>query len=698
MSFVRAPNPIWYMVDHIGLPLNDTYYAHFLTNTLPYLPQNVYRDPQGTIVWTGNVVQFQPSGTLPDNLYFDPSLVYRIEIRQGLSQSDPLIWEINNFVPGEGGEPSNNLSILSSENQTTNPQFSVIDFVSPVTITTAGIHDIAPGWFLELVGAGSTTLTQLILQADSGIVGNPPFALRIDNSGWTEATLFQRLNHNGAIWANGAISLQFTARAQGSNETISANYVPNAGTPTVLIPPVLLTTGNFVVVKNAVDNESDDNATLSNSAYVDIDIVLPPDGAIDITNIQLVGQGNPLPGDFDVDTDIPLYQQQTEEREIDHTFHVYKNSILLQPKSSILAGWNFPLNPWQFRTTVSSNVATNTYTADCTLVIMQNFVASAAGNNVAVGRATFADNFAFEVKAVTPANKFALVQYIDPKIISPYWGQKLSTLAKVKLVTSHGTTVDCKIKLFYRAALPNTISQTDPIASWAANGEPVLAGGYTFIEALNSPLYTLDGTEQELIFNQFQLPASTNGNMTLGIMFYTLDNMDETATADKILFHEISLVRNDFAIAVQPETFDESLQKCQFYYESSYDPFVPNGTVTFTGVRFAEQLVFGSSPINEYARGFDIVFNTIKRASPIVHLYSPQSAAVDNVSVNIFNTGASSGYAVVGSSLWTQEFVSERSIMFLPNTIAVIHSLAQAAAFPEGILVYHYTANANLGI
>src|SRR5258708_18804321 len=119
MAFVRSYQPKWFFNDLTGQPLNDEYYAHFLTNTLPYIPQVVYRDPQGLTVWTGGVVEFEPSGGLPDNLYFNDELVYRIEIRQGQSQSDPLIWEINNYVPeGSGNNPIS--ANITSDNQVTN--------------------------------------------------------------------------------------------------------------------------------------------------------------------------------------------------------------------------------------------------------------------------------------------------------------------------------------------------------------------------------------------------------------------------------------------------------------------------------------------------------------------------------------------------------------------------------------------------
>ena len=93
--FVRSENPIWFFNDLTGQPLNDNYYAFFLTNDLPYLPQNVFQDENGLAAWP-NPLEFSPAGNLPENLYFDPTLVYRIEIRQGPYQSSSLIWLIEN--------------------------------------------------------------------------------------------------------------------------------------------------------------------------------------------------------------------------------------------------------------------------------------------------------------------------------------------------------------------------------------------------------------------------------------------------------------------------------------------------------------------------------------------------------------------------------------------------------------------------
>src|ERR1041385_1894081 len=161
IAFVRAANPIWFMVDLEGNPLNDEYYIFYLENVFPYLPQTVYHDPDGTIPWN-NPIQFLPNGTLPDDIYFDNSLVYRLEVRHGNTQSDALIYEVNNFVPGTDGGGSSSTSSSITNNQATNPQFSEINFSSPLSITTSGTYNVAPGWDLVLTGGGTATVTQVI--------------------------------------------------------------------------------------------------------------------------------------------------------------------------------------------------------------------------------------------------------------------------------------------------------------------------------------------------------------------------------------------------------------------------------------------------------------------------------------------------------------------------------------------------------
>src|ERR1700692_4481950 len=104
MDLVRGSNPIWFEVDLSANAFDDTFYLFVLNNEIPYTPLPIWQDPFGNVEWT-NPLQFLANGTLPNNLYFDPSATYRLEFRQGDTQQDPLIYLVENYVPGEGNVP-----------------------------------------------------------------------------------------------------------------------------------------------------------------------------------------------------------------------------------------------------------------------------------------------------------------------------------------------------------------------------------------------------------------------------------------------------------------------------------------------------------------------------------------------------------------------------------------------------------------
>ncbi len=707
--FVRGANPIWYFVNLVGIQLDDTYYAFFLTNTLPYLPQNVYMDNQGQTVWTGDILQFLPNGTLPDNLYFDPTLVYRIEIRQGPTQNDPLIYEINNYVPccsdsGGGGGGSSG-QFVNAQNQITNSQFSTINFVSPFTITVAGTYNIAPGWQLVLTGIGSTTITQLVFHGTDQIPNNPPFALRFNNAGWTTAYLIQTFSNNGSIWNGGGVSMSFLAESQIVPQTISMSYVPSdSGTPIIVINNAVLTVGVFQTFAATVAIPSPStNSDPSSVAYVQAFINLPPTGIVDITNIQVVGQSAPLTLPFA----IPPYQQQTSEEQSNGLFYYYEPSIILQPKSSILTGWNFGLNPWQFTATTPANVAGNQYTADQTIVIQQNYVATATGNNIAVGRATFSNNLGFLATAVTAHNQFGILQYIDPSIIAPYWGNILSSLVTAYFNSAQSpiTSIKLKMRLIYNTALPSSLSQTYPVVSWTEGGDPVFAAGWTALTPLNDPAYPIGGGTNNLptqfSFNGFKLPLATTYTMTLGIFLYTVGDMNQASPSDFLVINDVSLVPNSFAIASNPITFEETLKQCEFYYEQSYAIGNIAGSIISTNSQFAEMFptINGGAPAF-VLRGFEVSYRNLKRSIPSVNFYSPTTGASNTVDYDIRANGlpVTSGQLTVSTN-WgalSPSTQGSKSSIYIPTNAAITTGIGTTTTFTESFLLYHYTADSRM--
>jgi len=690
--FVRAPNPIWWIPDHTGVSLNDEYFAFFKTNTFPYLPQAVYQTPNGT-PWS-DPIRFQPSGTLPNNLYFDPSLTYRIEIRHGNTQADQLIWLIENFQSGGGGSLITQDTLLLAENMLTNPQFADIFFSSPHTFTAAGTYDIAPGWQLTMVGSGSVVVTQTSLPGTSGLTGNPTYFLDFASSGsWSSVYLTQTFHNNGAIFSGGAIAAAVTARSTTNPTIFSVVYVPSdSGTQKDIISNQVVPTGAFISYKNAVDLVTSTNSDQGVSSSVAIRYVLPPSGEIALTNLQITGQSTHLTDEFKQDTvgNSPLYQELTYERIVDHEFHVYRNSIILEPKDSILVGWNFPLNPYQFITTTRTTVSSVTsYVADQTILHQE------AASQLNTGKAIVDYRGGFQVGAVTGATqtRFALIQYIDPKTAVPYFDYFLSSLVKCAILTTHGTQVRLKIRLITQSGLPQPITATEPIASWPANSDPIFVGTWREIKPINDPEYIIQppltdssaGTPfGTMSFNGFDPSQSGAFNDVLGIVVYTMDNLNSTSgSEDSIIFDKISLTQNYFAIETNSETYDESLRKCQFYYQKTFeDGVVPADNTGLIAGALAYRVSTGGTNLG----GAIWYYPSVLRAAPISpdgEILSYNALGGGSNWVNFTRTATSGPAAPGGTS-------SESS--YITNNPQVVGDLV------TDYICVHLTADARLGL
>jgi hypothetical protein len=671
-NFVRAANPIWYFPDLLGEPLNDTYYAFFLQNTIPYLPQTVYMDNQGMTQWT-SPIQFLPNGTLPQNLYFEDDQVYYLQVRQGNTMSALKIYDIPNFLPSDGGSSTPSTSI-GTDNQISNPQFAYLSFTTPLTITTAGTYNIAPGWQLVLTGSGSTTITQIIFNGsestlDDPIPGNPPYALEFNSNGWTSSILQQTFNNNGALWAQGAVSASLTAQSTTVNQPLSISYVPSVGAGTEIASGTVVTSG-YTVLSGAVAIPVSTNTSPSNTASVSFQITLPPNGNVTVTNVQLIGQedaNNPL----DV-----VYEEETVERSLDHLFHYYANELIIKPKNSLLAGWNFAYNPFQFSPvspTVISTVCQ--YVADQTILYQEN------ANAFLVGKAAYVNNHALTVNANPSgtASRFALIQYIDPRTIRGYWNYYVSSLVRARIFTS-SSSIRFKMRLIYNTALPNALSPTDPIASWPNNSDPVFATGWTAIAPQNDPVFILpnsygnEGANSVIpfAFDSFLLPTATTDLQTLGVVFYIMD--DANPATDSFLFDKISLVPNRFAVDATSECFNKALSDCQYYFEKSYNIDIPPGTGAQPSGAQSIQL-FGGINI----AGLDRPFKTIKRATPSMVWYSPITGAGSA----IYNNSTSSDYSVNNNNTPGLSSTSYPSTTTNPAT--------------GSILTAHWVASARLG-
>ena len=604
-------------------------------------PKVVYQitgdSPNYTFVSVGSELTLGLSGTFVDQ-DGDPFVPYAypydsdgeidlyyvtVESEGGVSQ---FVREAVPYVDTGGISPAER---SSTENEISNPQFVEINFPTPgtTTISVTGsdtVTSLAPGWDLITSGTGTVEIERLEPIAAS-VDTNPPYSLRLlASSGLgSNITLRQRFDNTPTIFRGGFASGSITvAVISGGNTFVKMTYAPSTGTSTEVIPSTSVSTDGayHVIVGNAeIPDQTNDPA---NTGYVDVLITLSTSRSVAITSIQIVGTSDAV--------DIP-FDEQPVARQKDHLFHYYENSIIRNPKDSILTGWDFPLNPWQFYSTTHGNVATNEYTCDQTIIIQQNYVSTGTGNNVAVSKANFTNqNGGFLVTAVTSHNQFGILQYVDNKTMYPYWSDfvsRLSSLLTVYVSSTMSTVVKFKMRLLVLTAIPSTTSQNYPVATWTEGGDPVFAGGITAIIPENDPEYTyglLEGGFNKFPFNKIELPSSSGSSNFLGIFVYTTTNMDESI-GDYVTFLDVSLVPNDFAIASNPKTADQVYRECQYYYQSTF----PVGTMPAQAAGAEGAMgyaAYGADVACPNSVTFNLPVALRCTGVPIITTYSPLSA------------------------------------------------------------------------
>lgn len=718
MAYVRGSNPIWYFVDLVGLGLNDQYWISFLQNTVPYLPQPVYMGTVGLtpnsppIPWS-NPLQFYPNGTLPDNIYGDSSLVYRLEIRKGPTQNDPLIYVINNYVFGNG-TASEDIS-GSDENQISNPQFAFVNFalqgVSPVAITytAAGTYPIAPGWDLVLTGTGSLTATQLIFSGSDNQPNDPfpPYALRINASGsWTGVTLRQRFNGNGGIWGNQFVSMSILARSDDSiARNVSLIYNPSSpGTP-ASIASSALSTGAYALIEGVIALPTSTNSTLNNTAYVDMQIVLPTTGIVDLSNVQVIGQTtSTLPSTF-----LPA-SDETLERQTDHLFHYYNHPLQYKPIPSWLVGWDFPLNPTQAGSTyapAATGANKSAYVWDSTIM----FQTATSGIGVTRG-----GSGQLVLTAAAPT-QCAIIQYLDTTATKEVLNDQISVFIAANTEKTNG--LGCTISLWFTqdGSLPNVQSNNSLVATMDAAGKPATFNGdwsevprligenATFI--LGSQNGSVNYTQN--MFNTWSIQG--NGAANTATYFAIVIGFAAMATSDVVNVYQVSMCSGSIATRPAPKTKDETLRECQYFYEKSYPVGIAPGTITGVGVITAPATVIvasDSSAETLYPKSFYLPFKQTKRVVPAISLYSVIDGSVNFAAMGIYTNGTpptpSSGANPrnVASNFWTVTgaLSVDGSAFITHHTSTSILEVdtPNVTVGDEGIISIHYVADARLGI
>lgn len=703
MSLVRSYNPIWFFVDLDGNALDDSYYFFVCENQFPYLPTDVYHDPQGLIPWN-NPIQYNANGTLPEDIYWDENEVYRLEVRRGNTQQDQLIYEVNNYVPSSSSNSPQSSDIVNTDNQISNPNFALVNFENSVTLTLAGTYEIAPNWFLTLTGSGSTTLQQEAVSglASTEAMNNAPYVLSFVNSGWTSAILYQRFNKVSDIWFNTAINARITGLSNSIGALpISINYVPSGGAaPPSPIASGNMTIGDYANISGGVIFTPPLNPDSGNSAHVDIQIVLPPVGSFKITNVQLISGDNSILSDNP--DDVPFIQE-TIERQVDKLSHFYDQQLKYKQIPSYLVGWDFPINPSQLG---STQAATAIGANKSKYVWDQTIIFQSADSGVGVTRGA-GGAFVMTAAATT---QMAVIQYLTADQARKILNSPICCNISGKTSVVNGVVGTISLWYTTDVALPIVSSGTNNslVATLNANGKPAtFNGNWTEMPRKlgQNAQFTLmpnaTANFNDYPFSGWNLDGSAAANTAT--YFAIVVGFASVTSTNTISLNSISLQAGDIPTHPAPQTQDEVLRQCEFYYEQSILP----ATVSFQGCRYSEmdlcQITGAGSAVSRlFFRDFELVFKTAKRTQPTLKFHAPDGTPdVLQMGIRFGNAyPVASGSNPINENIsnWDVKQLSTSNVVYTPNNASSIISLNTQQEAAQGELLYHYSADARLGI
>lgn len=695
MPFIRGYNPIWSEVDLSGRQFDDTFWLFVLQNQFPYLPAKVYHDPDGLTEWD-NPIQFLANGTLPPDIYFDSGsaanpVIYRLEFRKGNTQADPLIYLVENYIPGNGTGNVPSTVGFSTDNQITNPQFAEINFTSPYTLTTSSSPttlEIAPGWTLLLntIGTGSVTLTQVPLNSTQKSQTNAPYALQIDLSGWSSVILRQRFNQNGMLWSNKYVSCSVTARNSSGSEQISAFISPSVGAPVEVLPTTFLT-GSFIEYTGHGLIGDSTNTDLPPNAYIDFLIVLPVAGTVFLTSFQLVA------ADVEVEFE---YEQDSIERQIDQTYHYWDPLLKYKPIPSYLVGWDFAMNPAQETGDSISPIASGantSYAAWDQTVLFQS-----ANSGISVSRDAFQGGIILTASATT---QMAIIQYLPA---SEARRMAINNLA-VNVNTSVTATTTMCVSLWYTTAvsLPSLASNRSLVTFLNSQGYPsTVASNWFEIKKNFGPGFF---TPTLTSYNNFSLSGWIADQIPQTATFFAIVVGTSSVTAgNSVAFSSISLVPGDIATIPAPQTPDEVLRECQYYYETSGN-YLAASLVNAYRVPMAIDVQIGP-PVNvkSFAAPFTLNYRVKKRATPTFSVSSTSTGAPNNITSNLFYNPAPGGAVVLHTqdqvfATYFSATIGTSNINCVPLIITPLDSQTNNTGntFASSDITFQYNIDARLG-
>lgn len=602
---------------------------------------------------------------------------------------------------------NNNIAtnFADTENELSNPQFVVVDFPNsnPYTISTtlaSATFPIAPGWDLILTGTGTYGCTIKQTAVTTTQLSNPPFCLEF--TAWsgsvTSAILRQTISQSSRLFANGFISsIFYVASTDSIQHNYSMNYVPS----NVLTTPTLLASGSstspvFNPINNTVKITSinPDNAP---TGSIDIQVVLPIGGLFQITSLQIAGVQN-----LNSSTE---FIELTAARQIDQLYHYYNLPLQFKPIPSYLVGWDFPLNPNQVNLVTPQNLGVNTgyYTWDQTLLYQS------VTSGINTSRDSVTGSIVLTASATT---QMAAIQYLlDGQCQDILFNAARNNLS-VNINVASTVAQVMTVSLWWNATPIGASGSTTLITTIDANGKPAtLAAGWNEIKCIygNATFTTVAGANT---YTTFSFPGfqDTAAYLT-GKSFAIVVGTSSVTSGNVVKIQSCSLVPGNIPTPPAPQSIDEVLRECRYYYEKSMQPSQA-GSVAANLVYLMASLSKPASNIAEvYASPCYVPYATPKRVSPSVVLYGvggTAAAVTPYISyangANVFTESLSADinagtyWRAIGSGS-SVDGVNGFSLYPLSITpIASTNASSGTNTYASGAISFSFIADARIGV
>ena len=283
-------------------------------------------------------------------------------------------------------------------------------------------------------------------------------------------------------------------------------------------------------------------------------------------------------------------------------------------------------------------------------------------------------------------------------------------------VTSMSSNVTINVYLFRAPSGSSIPTLPTSIGTLATNGTFTLtASGWTVIPRSGLPTASatlpvfstntdINSPDNDMSFTGWEITDGTQiGDTEFFAMVVTFAYVD-TSTA--ITVNSISLIPSAIPSRPAPQSFDEVVRRCQYYYEKSYDLNTYAGTSSVTIGAIASQLQPGNS-IGDWGifpLTFSIRYEVIKRLDVTPILFAPDSGTSGDVFIEGFQgSTVKLSLDVVVSGNWTANNVGQMGCNFVPVDRSVVLARTGSGPTPsfpgaEAIVLFHYVADARLGI